>query len=574
MLSESFVASTLSSAKTPTATLRDVGICLQEFQPSPQLRSTFKKSSTTTNCLAVSPSHIFSAQADKAVVHVYSREKGNQEALVPFPERIRSIAVAGAKYGDVLVLGTEGGRLILWETCTGRQVATTASHLQPVTSIVVDPTSNFILSGSDDASIHVWSIPNILSFSKPAQGRDRQPSNAPIRTFSNHRAAITSLAVGHSAGRHNIAVSTAKDNTAIAWDYQTGRVLRTYLLPFSATCVALDPVDRAFYVGYEDGSAQSIVFYRSNSAQNPLHDPSLQSTPAQVSAEDRWLPPSADSGAIKALALSYDGTTLLSAHESGKVLSWNIARRKFTASIADYTHPVTNLVMLPPNGLPLSSQDLKRTIHTIVKPRVDNSFADPAHAPGAVPAEYAFNTHILASSTQPKSRKPSQFSQALTHAYFPDSMIEEGLAELAALRQPGGSDVIRVAATSSSHADTSVPATTQEDTHVADLEAEVAMLKKRVAVNDTARHANASEVTKLRSDLAQLQDYINELHEKQEAAQQDKVQRQARKEERETKRREAWLAAEKKGRNGDAVMRKMEIDDGMLTSESDDQSDE
>jgi pre-rRNA-processing protein IPI3 len=115
MLSESFVASTLSSAKTPTATLRDVGICLQEFQPSPQLRSTFKKSSTTTNCLAVTPSHIFSAQADKAVVHVYSREKGNQEALVPFPERIRSIAVAGAKYGDVLVLGTEGGRLILWE---------------------------------------------------------------------------------------------------------------------------------------------------------------------------------------------------------------------------------------------------------------------------------------------------------------------------------------------------------------------------------------------------------------------------------------------------------------------------
>lgn len=115
MLSESFVASTLSSAKAPTATLRDVGICLQEFQPSPQLRSTFKKSSTNPNCLAVNPAHIFSAQADKAVVHVYSREKGNQEALVPFPERIRSIAVVGAKYGDVLVLGTEGGRLILWE---------------------------------------------------------------------------------------------------------------------------------------------------------------------------------------------------------------------------------------------------------------------------------------------------------------------------------------------------------------------------------------------------------------------------------------------------------------------------
>lgn len=115
MLSESFVAATLSSTKTPAATLRDVGICIQEYLPSPQLRSTFKKSSTNPNCLAVSPSHIFSAQAEKAVVHVYSREKGNQEALVPFPQRIHSIAVAGGKYGDVLVLGTEGGGLILWE---------------------------------------------------------------------------------------------------------------------------------------------------------------------------------------------------------------------------------------------------------------------------------------------------------------------------------------------------------------------------------------------------------------------------------------------------------------------------
>ena len=117
MLSESFVASTLSSAKSPTASLRDVGICVHELQPSSILRSTFKKSSTTTNCLAVSPSHIFTAQADKAVLHVYSREKGNQEGIVPFPERIRSIAVAGGKYGDILVLGTEGGRLILWEVC-------------------------------------------------------------------------------------------------------------------------------------------------------------------------------------------------------------------------------------------------------------------------------------------------------------------------------------------------------------------------------------------------------------------------------------------------------------------------
>lgn len=450
-------------------------------------------------------------------------------------------------------------------------MATTASHLQPVTSLVVDPTSNIVLSGSSDASIHVWSLSGILSFSKPALSRDRQPPNSPIRTFSNHRAAITSLAVGHSNGRNNIAVSAAKDNTAIAWDYHTGRVLRTFLLPFPATCLTLDPADRACYVGYEDGSVQSLDFYRAQSVQHPLHDPTLQSTPGQVSTEDRWLPPSADSGAARALSLSYDGATLLSAHESGKVLSWNIARRKFATSVADFTHPVTNLVMLPPSGLPHSSQDLRRKTHTVVKPRYDNAFADPSHAPGAVPATYAFHTHLTASS-HPRSRKPSQFSEALIHKSFPDSMIQDGLAELAALRQPGAADVSHAASAGPMAVDDPMDSAASS-AQVTELESEVTMLKKQAAANDAARHATGDEVVQLRSDLARMQDYINELHEKQEAAQRSKVLRQGRKEEREAKRREAWFAAEKKGRNGDAVMKKMEIDDGMVTSDSDDQSD-
>lgn len=95
---------------------KDVGIRCYDFQPRPALKSSLKKSSTHPNSLAVSASHIFAAQAEKAVIHVYNREKGNQEAIVPFPEKIKSIALAGDFDGaGVLVLGTEGGRVILWE---------------------------------------------------------------------------------------------------------------------------------------------------------------------------------------------------------------------------------------------------------------------------------------------------------------------------------------------------------------------------------------------------------------------------------------------------------------------------
>ncbi|OJJ78260.1 hypothetical protein ASPBRDRAFT_142802 [Aspergillus brasiliensis CBS 101740] len=570
MLSECFIASTLASSKAPaSATLRDVGVCVHEFQPTLNLRSTFKKSSTAANCLAVSPSHVFAAQSEKAIVHVYSREKGNQEATVPFPERIRSIAVAGGKNGDVLVLGTEGGRLILWETCTGRQVATTASHLRPVTSLVVDPNSNFILSGSSDASIHVWSLVDLLSFTKPPSGRDRQPPNSPIRTFSNHRAAITAIAVGHSAGRYNIAVSAADDSTAIAWDYHTGRLLRTFLLPANAKSLTLDPADRAFYVGYEDGSIQSIDFYKNQSIQNPLYDPSLQSTPSQPPAEDRWAPPSADCGAAHALTLCYDGMTLLSGHQNGKVLSWTVGRKKYASTVADYTHPVTNLFMFPPNGVPHPSLELKRVAHTIVKPRYDSSLSETSQAVGAVPADYTFSTHLLPSiSSKSDSAKPDQFTDAFSHAYFPESMLEEGLAELAAFSQPT-SNGAQVSSIAQGISDEDLAA---KDSQISQLEEELATLKKKASVNETARQSTTDEVTKLRSDLANLHDYINELHEKQEQAQREKILRQARKEERETRRREAWFAAEKKGKKGDAVLRKMDAEDTVMTSDTDDQS--
>jgi pre-rRNA-processing protein IPI3 len=76
-------------------------------------RHVFKKSATAQNGIAVSSTHIFAAQTEKAIVHVYSREKGNQESIVPFPERIHSIALAAQD--TVLLLGAESGRVLAWE---------------------------------------------------------------------------------------------------------------------------------------------------------------------------------------------------------------------------------------------------------------------------------------------------------------------------------------------------------------------------------------------------------------------------------------------------------------------------
>jgi pre-rRNA-processing protein IPI3 len=112
MLSEELISAT---AGPPTAAnsavAKDVGIYAQAVTPTYAVRTTFKRSSTPAYGLAVSESHVFAAQADKAHVHVYGRGSGKLDTLAVFPERIRCLTLVD----EVLVMGTVEGRLILWE---------------------------------------------------------------------------------------------------------------------------------------------------------------------------------------------------------------------------------------------------------------------------------------------------------------------------------------------------------------------------------------------------------------------------------------------------------------------------
>lgn len=119
MLTEQFVAAISGSTKPNTGVTKDQGIFIHEFQPLAAQRQVLKKSATAQNGIAISSTHIFAAQAEKAIIHVYNREKGNQEAVVPFPERIHSIALAAQD--TVLLLGAESGRVLAWEVSRASQ---------------------------------------------------------------------------------------------------------------------------------------------------------------------------------------------------------------------------------------------------------------------------------------------------------------------------------------------------------------------------------------------------------------------------------------------------------------------
>ncbi|KAG9189602.1 hypothetical protein G6011_06470 [Alternaria panax] len=428
MLTEQFVAAISASTKPNTGVTKDAGIFIHELQPLVAQRQALKKSASAPHGLAVSASHVFAAQADKAIVHVYSREKGNQEALVPFPERIHSIALAAQD--AVLLLGTESGRILAWELCSGRLVSTSTSHLQPVTSIAVDPSSNFFLSGSEDAMIHVWALPSILSLSPDAP-------RSPTHTLSTHRGPISSIACGHSSSTANIAVSVSGDRSAIVWDYHNGQTLRTYLLPEIPTAVTLDPADWAFYVAYADGSLQTIDFYdhvQKTASTDVLRDTSSSHRPIQPPPKSRFSAESQKLGGALSLALSWDGTSLISGHASGKIALWDVAKANYLSTPANLPGPVSNLCFLPPTGFPNAAEPAFR-IQAIVKPKQDAGLTSSAN--GLAPPNYTLNLQLNGrmrsphlSATEKKYVERSAFEEALAHSSFPASMLEESLAEL------------------------------------------------------------------------------------------------------------------------------------------------
>lgn len=225
-------------------------------------------------------------------------------------------------------------------------------------------------------------------------------------------------------------MSASKDNTCIVWDYLNGDALHTFLLPSSPLCLALDPADRAVYAGYEDGSIQLIDFYNQGGLTQPLYNPTLQSTPTQPPPPDRWSAPHHSASSTLCLQVSYDGTSLLSGHQDGKIHLWDIAAGKYDRQLTDFAAPVANIVMLKPIGFP-NFQKPAVTLHNVVKPRYE-SFVNGDHGvPGiTIPTKYAFVAQFTSTLPLPLSAAPTSFHQALHHSSFPIALLEECLAEL------------------------------------------------------------------------------------------------------------------------------------------------
>ncbi|KAH3939673.1 hypothetical protein HBH98_182220 [Parastagonospora nodorum] len=91
------------------------------------------------------------------------------------------------------------------------------------------------------------------------------------------------------------------------------------------------------------------------------------------------------------LTLSWDGTTLVSGHASGKVAAWDVAKSNYLSTLASLPGPVSNTQLLAPTRFPQEFEQPFK-VHTVVKPKHDPG--TPAGGSGLSPPGYTLNMQL------------------------------------------------------------------------------------------------------------------------------------------------------------------------------------
>jgi pre-rRNA-processing protein IPI3 len=196
------------------------------------------------------------------------------------------------------------------------------------------------------------------------------------------------------------------------WNYRSGESLRTVLLTALPICLALDPAGRAVHVATDDGAIHMIEFFGEKAIVGP-HSAEDASTALQLG--DPWATVPSEAGAPLCIALSYDGTTLLTGHGNGHLLRWNTTTEiAQPVEIASLNAAVTNIVPLSP----LPKEKYTKAV-TVVRPSQNDR---------RYTIQSQFTTDLYSNDT------PSRFDRLLNGTGFPQDVLAEAVS---ALQAPG-----------------------------------------------------------------------------------------------------------------------------------------
>ncbi|MEM1367536.1 MAG: NB-ARC domain-containing protein [Cyanobacteria bacterium P01_H01_bin.15] len=179
---------------------------------------------------------------------------------------------------DRFMTGHENGRILVWETATGRQVQCLDGHQSWIWGLVRSPDGNYFLSASEDRTVRVWEYQT---------GRR-------LHSLKGHSERIWQVACLNN----EIAVTASSDRTLKVWNFIKDQCLMT--LETDAIALAVSDAESLIFSGGTDGQ---LHCWNRNTGERL----------------DTW---SSHHGGIWALAYCQSTQTLYSAGDGGIIEAW------------------------------------------------------------------------------------------------------------------------------------------------------------------------------------------------------------------------------------------------------------
>jgi WD40 repeat protein len=276
-------------------------------------------------------------------------------------------SVAFSPDGRTLASASSDHTVRLWETASGKELATISGHSDSVNAVAFSPDGKTLASASDDHTVKLWDTTtrkglatfsghdggvNTVAFSPDGKtvasaGIEvklwNTISGRELATFSRHRLRI--LSVAFSPDGKTLA-SASLDGTVKLWDTTLRKELATLTGHRIGVCsVAFSP----------DGKTLASASYDQTVKLWDMEDYLGLATKRNLATL------SGHSGTVTAVAFSPDGKTLASASMDHTMKLWVTASRKEYTILSGHSDTVSS-VAFSPDGKTLASASADQTV--------------------------------------------------------------------------------------------------------------------------------------------------------------------------------------------------------------------
>lgn len=311
----------------------------------------------------INDNHFISASDN--VLHIWSifnRRCQDQKLFLPGQPN----CLITSPCGQYLIVGITD-MIYIWQLHSGNLLAHTHRHYQAISTLKMNRDGTILFSGGEDGMILVWPFADILCHTQNISGLISNRSNIgndePIYTWQHHSSSVTDLHITNG-GR---CISVSLDSTMNIYSYKNGNRLYTVSMPNPLTSVTMNKNENTIYVGTQKGDIHEIL----------VSSLSLSMIIHRSENEDKLKQPilSGHTEKVTKLAISLDGTKLISASHDATCKVWDLHSKKL---INDLKHkgPLANLqLLIVPDALaivsmagiqtkpPLSIRPLKRNVY-------------------------------------------------------------------------------------------------------------------------------------------------------------------------------------------------------------------